>query len=93
MPADIITVRVCRTVLEFQTTVNDYVQAYDYQTGWHCGCAGFRYRRTCRHVEEAKKLRCCRGEGAMWGSSEPEWPDDGKCPDCGGETSGLRIAV
>ena len=52
---------------------------------WECNCPGFKFRKTCKHVEIAESKRCAWNEGAYMGSPEPE-PDDNRCPDCGGET-------
>jgi hypothetical protein len=61
-----------------------------YVYGWSCTCKGYQYHGHCKHIEEAKKLRCAFGEGAVVGS--PEEMGD-KCPNCGSSTSVVRVAV
>ena len=60
-----------------------------YQHDWSCECVGFQTRRTCKHVEAAKKARC------GWNRElEPRaTPVSRCCPDCGGELRFVKVAV
>jgi len=64
--------------------------------GWHCTCPGFQFRRACKHVAAAEKKKCDYGLSAAWGSPEPDdsWVgEEHCCPQCGGPSSIVRVAV
>ncbi len=65
-----------------------------YQYGWRCECADFVYRKNdnCKHIQQAKEKKCCWGEDAFMGNNTEANPD-GSCPECGGETQVIRVAV
>lgn len=63
-----------------------------YSYDWSCNCPSFKYRHRCRHIEEAKQLRCTWGAEAFCGSRPIPNPD-GSCPQCGGPTRPIRVAV
>lgn len=66
----------------------------DYEYGYSCDCKAFEFGggKPCRHIKEVQGERCTWNFEACMGSSA-ERPADGKCPQCGGELSGIRIAV
>ena len=66
----------------------------EYQYGYSCDCEAFKFGKgkPCKHIKAVEGERCAWNFEAIMGSSE-ERPADGKCPVCGGELSGIRIAV
>lgn len=76
------------------STGKDYVVTFD-RGEWHCPCKGFKYSKdqNCRHVIAAKHVKCTHGFDAVSGSPSNDWTEDGKCPECGGPTTGIRVAV
>ena len=44
---------------------------------WHCECDGFKYRKKCRHIEEAKKEYC------GWDQFTDGEAAGAQCPRCG----------
>lgn len=52
--------------------------------GYACSCAGFRYRKRCRHIQEVKNQRCGFGWSAVGG--RPVRMGE-RCPVCGDATS------
>lgn len=65
-----------------------------YQYDYTCDCVAFQYGKgkPCKHIKEVEGERCGWNFEACMGSAE-ERPDDGKCPKCGGELRGIRVAV
>lgn len=61
----------------------------EYQCNWHCTCLGFQHRKACRHVEQAKGLKCDAGEDAYAGGSG--LGDVDQCPKCGGPVTIIKI--
>lgn len=61
-----------------------------YQMNWACDCKGFKFRKTCKHVESAEQERCGYGWEAAAGSPIEMGE---KCPKCGGPTRGMSYAV
>lgn len=53
-----------------------------------CTCLGFQYRHYCKHIELAVQQRCSWHE--LYGDAIEQ---DGICPDCGGPTEYVRVAV
>ena len=62
-----------------------------YQMNWNCGCKGFQFRGTCKHVKLAEDMRCGHGWEAAAGS--PAQYPDGKCPCCGEKAVPVRVAI
>ena len=56
--------------------------------GMICDCKGFKFRKTCRHVLAAEKLRCGWQEFVEGGE-----PVNGRCPKCGCEVTAEQYAV
>ena len=90
----------CPSNLHWHTKIKDYDVTYgdlhvpgDYQMGWTCTCPHFKFRKQeCKHIAEAKLLRCGWGEDAFCGG-RPEPTKDGKCPDCGEPVEVIKIGV
>ena len=75
-----------------------YAVTYNQWNGpdmYHCTCPGFKYRKTCKHVEAAKKERCGWGWEAYCGSKETPVEKGGKkfCPNCGEEVEIVKVGV
>lgn len=60
--------------------------------GYTCSCKSFEIRGTCKHATqvEASKVRCGWNDALDCGLPAT---NDGKCPDCGGEVTYLRVGV
>ena len=65
-----------------------------YQYGWYCTCPDFVYRKNdnCKHIQQAKTMKCSWNWGAWMGNHADANPD-GTCPECGGETTVIRVGV
>jgi hypothetical protein len=80
-------------VKEYRTTFGPSylgpIPSSRYQHDWWCECMGFKTRKSCKHVDEAKQKRC------GWNKHlEPyQMPEDRKCPDCGEELDFVPVAV
>jgi len=59
---------------------------------WDCTCQGFRFRRTCKHVEAAKKKRCA-WSAYVHGGEPVEENGERKCPECGGPVTSQGYGV
>jgi hypothetical protein len=60
----------------------------DYVYDWHCQCESFKYRKKCKHIEEAKKEYC--GWDQFVDGGEPE---GGVCPKCSQPLLSRQVAV
>ena len=59
---------------------------------WSCNCPSYKWRGTaCKHIHRAEKDRCGYGWEAAAGSPL-EFPDK-TCPECGGPTTVVEVAV
>jgi len=65
-----------------------------YQYGWHCTCADFVFRKNtdCKHIKQAKELKCNWNCDAWMGNRSEANPDN-TCPECGGETIVIKVGV
>lgn len=98
----IITMEMCESLVTTTDDVGGYLQ-----TGLnserhtpHCTCPRFKYtkrdimigsqgyRKACKHIIEAQANVC--GWHEQWGSAQLE---PGVCPDCGGKTVPVKVAV
>lgn len=101
-----ISARVCKSVISWERELvskssgKTYTISYGdaqppsrkYTHEYSCSCPAFIYRGECKHIAEAKDFRCGWGSEALAGSPcEPN--EDGTCPNCGGETVVVQIAV
>ena len=97
------TASVCRSATWFKTPVpgsngqNHTVEFGPsngkYKYDWSCTCKGFTSRRTCKHVDAAKELRCgWNAEGDP--GHQPDGPPDAlRCPQCGDHVVAIQVAV
>ena len=97
----------CASVESFQTevkgskgqvyhvgiTYQDHPDAAQYD--WDCTCKGFSFRRSCKHVTEAKLSKAYCGWHQMVDGGDPVemLHGDPLCPRCSGKTIPLRYAV
>jgi hypothetical protein len=62
-----------------------------YQYGWSCTCPAFKFKGgDCKHIKAVESNRCAHGHDACMGSPSPMGET---CPECGSETSVIRVAV
>jgi hypothetical protein len=69
------------------STGNTYTVVRD-RNRWTCGCKGFRFRGSCRHIREAQS-RACSWHGQYCEGAAI----NGKCPRCGGDVMPVRCGV
>lgn len=87
---------VCEQAVSFYCKIGDYQVSYD--NGWSCGCTGFKFRKTCKHVKEAQEKRCTwnqyidGGEPVKVERSE-DFTFGLACPKCGEPISVIRVGV
>ena len=60
------------------------------QCDFSCDCPSYQYGKGkyCKHIEQVKGLHC--GWHQQYHGGEAK---DGKCPECGGETVVIKVAV
>ena len=99
MSFDIVVGRMCESVTHWETTVGDYIVWYNASdpletvAGWHCDCADFKYRkRQCKHILQAKELRCNWNWEVLAGSGCWDVVGD-KCPRCDGPLVSVKVGV
>lgn len=66
------------------------------QYGWQCTCRGYKYRGTCRHIDEVKASgERCGWNGTLEPTAQCDHDANGEpcCPDCGGPVRVMRVAV
>ena len=99
---DIETFWMCRSNLGWETKVpssdgkTEYTVAFeqtpkgDCEYGFTCTCPRFKFKpnEECKHIKSAKSAFC--GWHQQHDGGEPV---EGKCPECGGEVTGVRCAV
>ena len=72
----------CESIDGFRTEIGQYVVRHTRYAGWDCTCKGWKYRKNCKHVAQAKEKFC------GWHQfTSPEPLDDlskelGVCPKC-----------
>ena len=71
-----------------------YTPRGPYQYDWSCTCKGFKFRGTCRHIEEAKAERCgWNGELEVGAQADRDANDNPICPECGGPLTAVNVGV
>ena len=76
----------------FGQTAGNSQYAYD----WSCDCPAKRFHpdQDCKHITEAKTEKCDWNWQAFAGNhAETETNEDGTCPNCGGETTVIKVGV
>lgn len=101
MSVDIINMVQCASISNFRMEIpsstgnSNYIVTHgptpfgDYQYGWECNCKGFSYRKTCSHIEKAKKEFC----GYHEQFDHEHYNGSGDCPRCGKKVESIRVAV
>ena len=89
----------CHSLTQRQFNVGGYVQ--DWQgRGWECSCKAYKFakadkwgEKTCKHIKQALSEQC--GWHEQWSDSRQteEQAKNKICPDCGGPTDLVRVAV
>ena len=65
-----------------------------YQHDWSCSCAGFKVRKSCKHIAAVQALSLAEGGKCCWDTQTHGGEAvDGKCPSCGGPTSSYPYAA
>lgn len=100
MPPDFTlhTTVICKSNIDFAIDVpgsqgNLYKVRFCYQHSgpvqydWECPCKGFQHRKTCRHIEVAKRSFC------GWNADLSSLSNEAICPRCGGPTEIQKVAT
>lgn len=68
-----------------------YTITFSVHRGWECTCPGFKYRHTCKHLEDPKlKEGWC--DWGMDAFANTIYHED-KCPACGGPVRQFYVGV
>ncbi len=94
--------QICLSSVNFSTTIQGSKKAYrvtfgfvekgPFEHDWSCDCDAFKFRRkssvrTCKHVEQAKRLRC------GWNETMELVSHHEACPQCSGPLKVMEFAV
>ncbi len=72
----------------YQVTFDRLPPSAKYEYGFSCTCESFKFRKECKHINQAKEYFCGWHQQLDGGS-----PVEGKCPNCNGETVSVMCAV
>ena len=83
----------CPSVENYPTEVQGSRKTYTVRVGylpggptqfaWSCECPGFKFRKTCKHIDEAKKTYCGWSEFVHGGEVKRDENNCARCPECG----------
>lgn len=76
-----------------QFSVRGYSQFWDMMGGLQCTCKGFQFRKTCKHVREIEDNLCSWHSAWSDKVQTEEQEQNHVCPECGGSTETVRVAV
>jgi hypothetical protein len=90
------TARWCATNDHAIAHIGEYEQTFNghnpgpYSRNWACTCRGYQFRKTCKHIVAAERMRCCYGWEAAAGSPIEMGE---MCPACGEKTEVVSYAT
>jgi hypothetical protein len=89
------TARVCASMESYKATWHEggYDQHLNHEYEVECSCAGYKYRRTCKHSRAVEESRCTWHSMYSDESQTVEQEANQVCPVCGGPTIYARVAV
>jgi len=96
--------RVCAANLHFHKEVKGskgeiyHVYYGDHGFGyltWSCSCPAYKYGhgKDCKHILAVQKEKCCWNEEGTYTGSNLQANADHTCPECGGPTEVIKVAV